>query len=1086
MGKLDFLSQMNWPDLELDDIKDWDCDLGEVLRQDDGTLNTASPVVDTSVNHTASLSHNSTPTHGVSHAVNTINAPVDIVRSNVPVNIKGEKFLVQANQQQVLQQQIHGATRIENVATSASPVVRQVAHVAPRVDGQTVVAVPATLANSTGLATTQYQQVLTQPPQQVLQQQVIQPQQQLIQQKQSEPQQIIKQVVTTQSPQTISSVVQQPTVIQHVVVSKPESLITTTTGTPVQTLSQAVVYKNTAPTIATIATPIQTLDPTTVLATGIPVVLDSDRLPWARVVSGTMKTPSVIAQQTLPKGEKRSSHNAIEKRYRCSINDKITELKNLVAGEEAKLHKSQILKKAIDYIRYLQNQNAKLRSELNTYRMRDGSSKLIDPIGSLTPPHSDVSSPARSPFSDTSLSPPPPLKMEVKEEVGGVLSPASPNYGKQLVQSMADKSRMMLCMMMLTILAFNPVAFMRGSQSKGGLLYTSSHGAPGSFRTLQGQDEDVLFSINNLLYSSFTVWVVNAIVVLVFLVKIFVYGEPVMRRKSDCAENFWRHRKQGDLDMAKGNYVAASIQYSHALQLIGRPLPSSLLDKLCSVMWQMTRQTLQRLYVGKWLAKNAGGLFLDKSLREEIRESVCECAYVYHRLHQLHLMGHTVDQSHLLGLYLGLVTINLAECGHVADGDMAEMLVTGALRAKESLPERLRLVTRLLLGRACRLYSREGHRPSSQLQWILSPSGHRFFMAHRWSYSPNRFCLFSRLVNKADPLEYLLMLYREHLLERAIYTLVNPGTKADDACEENTQRRTQTTDVLNYVQMLTETTQAPGTSFGVLSRDEVSCWWTAVCAVSGHWLLGEEDLAEALYPQLEAIPEALKNQQDPLPMAVLYAFKARKQLTTSSPSTILRLCDKAGAALSDSINLASYKDSNLMIQSVQLIVVDWILGVRTNVWEAESAADCDTLTVAPSHTLQGFQSDLASLRKLVQHIPGVLSRVFLHEATLRMMAGASPSRTQQLLDRSLRQRYNKSSVICGKDKKLANVSGEREHATALMLACRHLPSQLLSSPGERAGMLAEAAKTLEKIGDKKQLQDCYTLMKSMGTGVSSY
>ena len=67
-----------------------------------------------------------------------------------------------------------------------------------------------------------------------------------------------------------------------------------------------------------------------------------------------------------------------------------------------------------------------------------------------------------------------------------------------------------------------------------------------------------------------------------------------------------------------------------------------------------------------------------------------------------------------------------------------------------------------------------------------------------------------------------------------------------------------------------------------------------------------------------------------------------------------------------------------------------------------------------------------------------------------------------------------------------SISGEREHATALMLACRHLPSQLLSSPGERAGMLSEAAKTLEKIGDKQRLQDCYNMMKNLGTGVSSY
>jgi sterol regulatory element-binding transcription factor 1 len=35
--------------------------------------------------------------------------------------------------------------------------------------------------------------------------------------------------------------------------------------------------------------------------------------------------------------ERKSSHNVIEKRYRLSINDKILELKNLVAGEESKV-----------------------------------------------------------------------------------------------------------------------------------------------------------------------------------------------------------------------------------------------------------------------------------------------------------------------------------------------------------------------------------------------------------------------------------------------------------------------------------------------------------------------------------------------------------------------------------------------------------------------------------------------------------------------------------------------------------------------------------------------------------------------------
>jgi len=61
------------------------------------------------------------------------------------------------------------------------------------------------------------------------------------------------------------------------------------------------------------------------------------------------------------------------------------------------------------------------------------------------------------------------------------------------------------------------------------------------------------------------------------------------------------------------------------------------------------------------------------------------------------------------------------------------------------------------------------------------------------------------------------------------------------------------------------------------------------------------------------------------------------------------------------------------------------------------------------------------------------------------------------------------------------MGSDRQHATALYMACKHLPGQLLSTPGERVGMLMEAAKTLERIGDQKQLQDCYKLMKTLGT-----
>lgn len=953
--------------------------------------------------------------------------------------------------------------------------MRQVAHVAPRIGQTSIISVPQSLVTSSGLSQTpQLQQLLTHQQIGVQQQQIqphtvqVHPQLQQV----TLPQNIAKRVVTT----AVSQVVQQPSLIQQLVIPKSETITTSSTGQCI-TVPHTVLYK-TAPTIATITTPIQNFDQTAVV-TGIPVVLDSDRVPLARVVSSGSKM-MVVPQ----KGEKRNSHNAIEKRYRSSINDKILELKNLIAGEEAKLHKSQILKKAIDYIRYLQTQNARLRTELNTYRMRDGNQKITDLlVGPYTPPPSDISSPARSPLSDSSLPPSPKSeKMEIKEEE--VPSPGSSPSFVTVKRSMADTSRLLLCAMMFSVLVFNPTAiFTKHFAHRNSLPYDE---VPGRTILEMGPVESN-FSIQSVLYSSFMVWMVNFVIAAMFLVRIFVYGEPVTRRKSSIAEIFWRHRKQADVDMAKGNYSSACQQYGLSLMAVGRPLPSTLLERVFSVLWQGIRQVLQRLYLGRWLAKYAGGLFLEPVVREEIQECMCECAHVYHRLHKLHLMGHTPDSSsHLLGLYLALAAINLAECGQVAGGEMAEMLVTSALRAKESLPERWRITARMLLAQAKQKFFKTDKSGFSSLNWLFTPSGKRFFVSHKWSYDAHRESMFSQLTDKADPLAYLLLLYREHLLERAITTLVNPGNKADDACEENAHRRTKTSDVLEYIRLLNETYNGSGASFGTFCRDEVCCWWGALFGIVAHWLLGDDDQAEVLYPTLENVPEALKISDDPLPMAVLYASRARRHLGHSYPSSILRLCERAGSALSDSIHQASYKQPNSMVQSVQLIVVDSLLGVRTVVWEGESITDCDTLTVAPAHVLQGFQHDLALLRKLVQHIPGALARVFLHEATLRMMAGASPARTQQLLDRSLRHRSNKPSVICGKEKKLGGFTGDREHATALMLACRHLPSPLLSSPGERAGMLAEAAKTLEKIGDKRRLQDCYTLMKSLGTGVSSY
>ena len=89
---------------------------------------------------------------------------------------------------------------------------------------------------------------------------------------------------------------------------------------------------------------------------------------------------------------------------------------------------------------------------------------------------------------------------------------------------------------------------------------------------------------------------------------------------------------------------------------------------------------------------------------------------------------------------------------------------------------------------------------------------------------------------------------------------------------------------------------------------------------------------------------------------------------------------------------------------MQVLVCDWLLSTRTAVWQKQQGSPSMPAASISPQELSSFQQDLSCIRKLSTSIKAAVPRVYVYQATARLMAGAHPAKTQQLLDRSLRRR----------------------------------------------------------------------------------
>jgi len=779
-----------------------------------------------------------------------------------------------------------------------------------------------------------------------------------------------------------------------------------------------------------------------------------------------------IAPEDRPvKGIRKSGHNAIEKRYRSSINDRIVELKNIVAGDDAKMNKSAILRKTIEYIRYLQGQNVKLKTENIHLKAKLGlklENSASAPVraenftnlgvnsGSLSPPYSNPShSPSRQSMDNSDSCP---EEFTMSPDSVGQYSAGSPvNLMDSITTSgMMDKSRLALCMVMFTMVFLNPLSPLFHDTEN---LYRTE-GSMG--RTILETESSISFSqLIKISTSSLLLSMFNVLFILAGLVRIFVYGEPCMV-KGEAWSKYWTHRKQADRDLACGKSKEAAHHLVKAAQCLGRPPPVSFIDCMSSLFWQMLYIILDKMKLPKLVR------VLMNAEKSESRELCWEAAETYHRLHQVELC--TAGMGDVRGLSLALTALNLARNSLARPRIHAEIYLLLAARLKLSWPKLPRYFQRKALGKAATIASQSD--VGSELSWLLGKEGTTFFLTEPWTLFDLKSgpgCGLTSAPPPLSPVAQIARFFRDSQLQSALDTVICPTSGS------------QISQVLPILSAVSRSNEMVG-SLTSDRHDLVADWWTCLLKCAANWSLNKMDEAKQTYPDIDCLPLPYQECEDPSYVALLAVQTTHRAVLAGDIDTTPTMCDHAAEFLEEAVRyfIQNGDTDDAALKNLLILALDWQLGSRTILWENSKTVNSSRCSET---TLQGFQRDLHSLRRLAEIVPWLQNRLYLHEATIRLMAGASPGKTQQLLDRSAMTKTNKRGLMCGKEREI--YSGEREHAIALVMACRHLPTQLLASPGERSGMLTQAARMLDKLGDKRRLDECNILMKKLSSNWTS-
>ena len=408
-------------------------------------------------------------------------------------------------------------------------------------------------------------------------------------------------------------------------------------------------------------------------------------------------------QAPQPKTGKKSSHNAIERRYRDNINHKITDLKNCVPNlnEGEKMNKGKILKRATEYIHYLKNSNDRLKEEnqkLKELLLNFGGGEELQK-------HENAI-----------------LEQEKIEKAQADLALAT-KLSKKKKDAQKPKTKMVdgVRVFMIATLCVGLVTFGGPFPDLNGNIFHS--------RVLEGVESPVV-GINGFYQDAleFISWLTLRLILITVCLFSVLNADPIIPTDSQDYTTCLEKEKQAYSAIKQGNINQARQLISEALSCLGRPLPVSFNDHFFALIWQIFRQISHFVLIGFWMDR----LMAQRSTHS--RNSYKQAALLHFRLQELYLSQYQPQTLDLLARATNsLALINLMEASEVDPSTLAKVYASAAIQLRLVLPKRLQFLSRYYLNLSRKEFQLVSSKTNHSLvSWLLQPTGYQFFMSNLW------------------------------------------------------------------------------------------------------------------------------------------------------------------------------------------------------------------------------------------------------------------------------------------------------------------------------------------------------------------